>query len=821
MLGLRLLLREWRGGDLGILIAATALAVGIVTGIGMFAERLGGAINAQSSDLLGADLIVQTPRPIKAVWFERAIDGLEVATGVSFASMLSSGDKFQLAAVKAVDDYYPLRGNIRVAKSLFGETSMVASSPKQGEIWADARLLQGLSLDVGDQVELGDIELTIAAVLISEPGGSNSGLAPVALMNNIDLAAAAVVQTGSRVVYFYYLAGASEVLSQSQDILNKNKLPEQRVYGVKQGRPTVAEAMERAEGYLLLGGALGLVLAGAAIAIASRRYTLQQESVVAVLKTLGTKNLAVVMLYIQHLIAIALIAIMMGWVMGWGLQTLIASFVVSVMNVALPSASFNPILTGGVTGLVCLLAFAAPPLLTLGKVSPVRVLRKELSQSVGNAATAWSCGGVALFGLMIWYTNDPVITAAVFAGLIFVAAIVGGIAWLMLRTTHWAGMQAGSVWRLAASSLRRRALENSIQIVIFTITLMLFLMLLLLRTSLLDDWQQQLPEGTPNHFLVNVADDEIVPLEQWMAQKGLSHAGLYPLVRARVIQVNNVAINEISNESNSNVNLDREINLTWSETKPEDNELIEGQWWTVDSQQNEVSVEAEFAKRLDLALGDELLFQLADQRFSAKVSSIRDLDWEQMKPNFYLMFPQHVLADLPATFITSFYLPIENKRYLLELLRKFPTMAVFEVDAIIKQVRVIVGQVSLAIEAILWLVICCGALVLIATVRASMEERLRESAILRTLGAQTRLISGGLALEFGLLGLIAGILAAGGAEIMAGLILVNSFNMEYSPQPAVWLVGPVSGALLVGLLGYIASRRAVSQPPLLVLRDLD
>jgi putative ABC transport system permease protein len=185
------------------------------------------------------------------------------------------------------------------------------------------------------------------------------------------------------------------------------------------------------------------------------------------------------------------------------------------------------------------------------------------------------------------------------------------------------------------------------------------------------------------------------------------------------------------------------------------------------------------------------------------------------------MFPQHVLADLPATYITSFYLPIENKRYLLELLRQFPTMAVFEVDAIIKQVRAIVGQVSLAIEAVLWLVICCGALVLIATVRASMEERLRESAILRTLGAQTRLISGGLALEFGLLGLIAGVLAAVGAELMAGLVLVNSFDMEYSPQPAIWLVGPVSGALLVGLLGYIASRKAVSQPPLLVLRDLD
>lgn len=822
LLGLRLLLRELRGGELSILVIATVLAVGIVTGIGVFTERLGYAINAQSSDLLGADLVVEAPRPIESDWFDQAQQGLETASSVAFASMLSDGDNFQLSAVRAADNNYPLRGNILVANTLFSDALRKTHGPAAGEVWADARLLQGLNLDVGDTVQLGDIDLTISAVLISEPGGSSGGMAPAALMNMQDLAAAGVVREGSRVEYNYYLAGPAAQLATSQAMIEANKLPEHQVVGVKEGRPRVADALDRAEGYLLLGGALGLVLAGAAIAIASRRYTLQQESVVAILKTLGSQSNGIVALYTQQLLALAAAGIALGWLLGWGLQSLIVYFVAAVLKIALPAAGVKAFLAGGLTGVVCLLAFAGPPLLGLGRVSPIKVLRKELNQQVGHATRSWLVGGVAIFALMLWYTNDWLITFAVFTGLMVTAIIVGGIAWAMLRTTHWAGTRAGSVWRLATASLRRRGLENAIQVVIFAITLMLFLVLLLLRTSLLDDWQKQLPEGTPNHFLINVADEELEPLEQWLNANGLSHEGLYPIVRARITHVNDQLVDELDLRENDGASddIDREINLTWASNLPADNKLVQGQWWQAGTQRAEVSVEEDIAEQLELKLGDELHFQLADKTFSATVTSIRQVDWEQMRPNFWLILSQQTLADLPATYITSFYLPRENKRYLVDLLRQFPTMAVFEVDAIIQQVRIIVRQVSLAIEAVLWLVIACGALVLVATVRASMEERLRESALLRAVGAKRSLISGGLALEFGILGGIAGVLAAFGAEIMAALLLIYSFEMTYRPQPLVWLLGPFSGVVLVGSLGYMASRKAVSQPPMLVLKEL-
>ncbi|MEH6550185.1 MAG: FtsX-like permease family protein [Pseudomonadales bacterium] len=821
MLGIKLLARDWRGGDLIILLMATALAVAIVTGIGMFAERLGNAIVAQSSQLLGADLIMESPRPVETQWWPQ-IDGIDQSYAVSFATMLSAGDGFQIASLRAVDSAYPLRGNIKISRQLFGDVEETNGGPQVGNIWADSRVLQALGVEVGDSLEIGDTSLRIDAVLVSEPGGNNTGFAPGALMHKDDLAAARVILPGSRVRYYYYFTGETESVAAFQQALTPKLLPEHRIYGVKEGRPRVAGAIDKAESYLMLGGTLGLVLAGAAIAIAARRYTLEQEGVVAVLKTLGTSSNRIVALYSQQLAGIALLSVGVGWGVGWFLQWSIAQVVSQVMLVELAAASFRPLVAGGVTGLVCLAAFAAPPLLGLRKISPVIVLRREAGQAVGSVINAWLIGGTALFGLMVWYTSDLLLAGLVFAGLLLTAILVGACAWLLLRTTHWAGMQAGSVWRLATASLRRRALENSIQVVIFSITLMLFLVLVILRSSLLQDWQEQLPEGTPNHFLVNVSPAQMPEVKGWLSENALEDEGLYPMVRARMTHVNGELVKQrVSKDGDDTASMDREINLTWAAAMPSDNILLEGEWWQANTVRDEVSLESTLALRLGIVLGDSLRFQLADQSFEAQVSSLREVDWERMRPNFYMIFPAHVLESYPATYITSFYLPTENKSLLVDFVRRFPTVTVFEVDAIIAQVRIIVAQVSMAIEAVLWLVIACGGLVLMATIRASLSERLRESAILRTLGAQTRLIMGGLAIEFILLGLVAGVLGAAGAELVGALVQIYSFDMEYSPQPIVWLLGPVAGMVLIGGLGVLASRKVVRQPPLLVLRELE
>jgi putative ABC transport system permease protein len=505
--------------------------------------------------------------------------------------------------------------------------------------------------------------------------------------------------------------------------------------------------------------------------------------------------------------------------LGWGLQSLIVWLVATALAIDLAQASFYPWLVGAVTGITCIAGFALPPLWNLRRVPAIRVLRREVGQSALGLGITSAIGLFCLLLLVYGYTGDPILTSALFAGLGLTVLIVGSLAWLMLRGSHWAGMQAGNSWRLATASLRRRALENALQIVIFAVTLMLVLVLLSLRTSLIDEWQQRLPAGTPNYFLVNVAPDEIDPIHEWLQQHKIRNQGLYPIIRARLTHINQRLVQQrVSKETDDTASVDRELNLTYSDNIPEYNRLITGRWW-LPGDKNIVSVESQLAERLNIQQGDTLQFQMGATRFNATVANIREVDWERMRPSFYMIFPPAMLESYPATFITSFYLAPDSKQWLADLVNRHPTVQILEVDAIINKIRTIISQVSMAIESVLWAVIACGALVLIATVRNSQQERLQETAILRSLGAPTRLIMGALCIEFAILGVIAGLLAAAGADLTSGLLQKRLFDLPYQPQPLLWLLGPALGCALVASLGLLASRKVVKQSPMLILRD--
>jgi putative ABC transport system permease protein len=377
------------------------------------------------------------------------------------------------------------------------------------------------------------------------------------------------------------------------------------------------------------------------------------------------------------------------------------------------------------------------------------------------------------------------------------------------------------MWLLASSSLRRRGSENAMQIVVFAITVMLFLVLLVTRTSLIGEWEQDIPEGTPNHFLVNVQPAELTGLKDWLAQHQLEDAGLYPLVRGRLTHINgDVMTARVADDATSGADLDRELALTSAAQMPGDNTLLQGAWWPADSAQSLVSIESQLAKSLGIELGDTLRFQVGSEVFEVVVSSVRKVNWENMRPNFYMIFPPAMLQAFPTTYMTSFYLPAEQKSLLGDMVKQFPTLTVIEIDAIIGQIRTIIRQVSLAVEAILWVVMACGALVLIATVQSGMADRFRESSILRTLGAPARLVLGSITIEFALLGLIAGLLAAAGAEATTWVLQERAFRMEWRPHPMLWVLGPVISAVLITVIGTLASRKAVTTPPVEVLRSL-
>ncbi len=838
MFGMRLLWRDWRGGELGVLFAALLIAVAIVTGISLFTDRLQQGITAQSSHFLAADRVLRTSDPVDPSWLYKADElGLLQAQTMTFRSMVYVGEdldgKMQFSAVKAVSDSYPLKGQLDVSDTPFGTVVKTPLSPPRGEVWLDSRLFPLLQVELGDSVFVGDAEFTVTKVVMNEPdrGSVFSGFAPRLLMNIDDIPATNVVQPGSRVRYRYLFSGDNQQLLQYGEWLQSRLDVSHRWLDLRDSQPRISNSMKRAEQFLLLAGALGVGLAGVAIALAARRYSERHYDYVAIMKSLGATSSRIMTIYTTNLLVLAMIAVVIGSMVGWLIQTVFFSVLMDYMSINMEhSATFRPYIIGSVTALVCLMAFALPPLLNLQGISPLRVLRRDLQGAMVSSVVSYAMGVGGIGLLMLWYSGNIQLTLAILAGIAATFIIVGAAAWYLLRGSTHMGMQAGSTWRLALASMRRRGYQNAVQAVIFSLSIMLLLVLFMVRSSLIEEWRIQLPEGTPNHFLMNVSAEEISAVEQLLADNGVSSEPIFPMARARLVNIGGMSREQwIKQEVLPNMpiestsrpeNIAREVNLTWAYEMPSDNRLVEGTWWPPGSTKPEVSLEVEFAERLRLNVGDKLVFQIGSEPLEVEVSSIRSLNWDSMKPNFFLIFPPKVLKDYPATYITSFYLPPDKKRFLNQFLLNFPTITVIEMDAVIHQIRTIVDQVSGAVELVLGLIIVSGVLVLIASVQSSLDSRFQESAILRTLGAKRGLVLGSLAIEFSALGLLAGVLAAFSAELAVFGLQEYLLNMTYTMHPVLWFIGPIVGMVLIGSAGYVTCRKVVNTPPVKVLREL-
>lgn len=822
----RLLLRDIRAGEIWLLLAALILAVAATTSLRFFSASLEQGLTRQAASLLGADLVLDSSRPLRAAVIDEAdARKLQHTTVTEFSSMIQINDAFQLAAVKAVASGYPLRGELAARRG--SEALPEGSLPAAGTVWLDERLFGLLGIALDDTVQLGDLQLRVAAVLTQEPdrAGNFSAFAPRVLMNAADIAAAGVIQPGSRVQYRLLMAGSAQAISDLHDTLKPDLVIGERLLDVASGRSEIGTPLARASDYLSIAGIAAVILSGLAVALAARRHAERHYDTLALMRCLGASRRHVQSIYLRQLGLIWATAI----VLGAGIGAMASQLLFQLLDSMLPSAELDfawqrPVLTGVATATLTLLGFALPALIGLFRVSPLRVIRRELApHSLGLiAVTALALS--ALTALLIVETGRWQLTLLIVIGGSLLVAILmlllRGFFIMLQRTLAERSLPSAL---LGLRELWRQPHASSLQILALSIGMTAMLLVTSVRGELISAWQSKLPINAPNQFALGIDAQDTTDFRETLADHGIKLDAMYPVIRGRLTAINGdpvvTAVSKDDDDSPSEA-LNRELNLTVSNTLPLGNELLEGQWWTQPRSVHwPVSVEAKLAKKLGIRLGDRLHFTLAEGDVEATVSSLRNVDWDSFQPNFYMVFPPAALADFPATYLTAFHLPSGQRDVLNTLLKRFPTVVLIDVDAIMSQVRKLLDDVSRAIEFVLLFVLAAGILVLLACVAAGQDQRRHEAALLRALGASRhQLILRGLS-EMLLLGAMAGLLAAAMTELLTAMLYISVLDLPATWHGELWLMTPVFAAGLTGITGMAATRRVWRTSPAIVLRD--
>lgn len=811
--------RDLRSGELTLLLLALVLSVTAMTTLRHFSSGVEKSLEREAARLIGADLVIRSSRPVPDIMRIRAQErGLKTASTLEFASVLQGKDTFQLAAIKAVSVHYPLRGQLRLR--LGNQEVATTRTPAPGTVWIDERLLGLLQVQPGESLILGEKSFRIAAVLAYEPdrGGNFAAFSPRALIALEDVAATGIVQPGSRLQYQLMLTGNDQTLSGFKEWVAPRVGLGARILDVSAGRPEMAAPLKRASDYLGLAAIAAVVLAGLAIAVSIRRFAERRYDFIALLRCLGASRGEALQRVLGELVVIWLIAIVTGAALGGLASHMIGLMLAKLLPAGMPSLSFwHPLLTGVCTATLVLIGFALPALLALGQVTPLRVLRRELlPPSLPQLAIAL-LSLLALFALLAIETGRLMLTAiAVVGGTLLVMALILVLRWLLSSQRNAGNPYLSSLWRSPK--------ESSTQMLGLALGLTSLLLVVSLRDELLNTWQAKIPQGAPNQFALNIADHELEDFRYVLQKEGLYHAELYPVVRGRLTAINHkpvqVAVSKEKPGEERDESLNRELNLTWTESLPEGNTLSAGRWWTADSAvHKEVSLEQRLADRLNIRIGDTLTFTLAEGEMEAKVVSLRQVDWDSFKPNFYMVFPPGVIDRFPASWMTSFHIPDEDRSTLNTLVKAFPTIVLIDIASVMAEVRSLLVQVSGAVEAVLLFVLVAGLLVIVAYVNAGLDGRRFEAALLRVFGASTGELQGRLLIEFMLLGALSGLLAAFMTEILAALIYWKVFELPAVAHPAIWWQSPLAGAIMVSLAGLAGARQIWTVSPMLTLRQ--
>ena len=823
-LAARMLRRNWSAGELRVVLLALFVAVASVTTVGFFADRVQAALDRQANELLGADLIVIADHPVPDAFAAAArADRLELATTRTFPSMVSSAAGVSLADIRAVSPHFPLRGRIRIADAVGGPDRIARDVPGAGTAWIAPALAGRLGLAVGDRLEVGRVELRIAAIIAREPDSvlDYFGIAPRVLMNEADLAATGLIQVGSRVTYRLLLAGGAKAVARYREAMAPKLGRGERMEGVRDSRSEVRAALDRAQRFLGLASLLSVVLAAVAVALAARRFTERQTDAAAIMRCLGATQRDIFTLHAWQFALLGLAGCALGCVAGYGAQALLAHWLTSFFTVALPLPSPLPALRGMLIGFVLLLGFTLPPLLRLRNVPTLRVLRRDVALAEPASLGAFAFGLAALAALIAWQAGDARLASISLGG--FAAALVACalVGYALIRLVARARGAAHGPWRYGLANLRRRTVASLVQIISLGLGLMAMLMLTLVRGELIARWQESLPRDMPNRFAIGIQTDQLAAVKAYFDSIRLATPDLYPMVRGRLVAIgaHPVSASAYRDERAKRL-VEREFNLSWAQALRPDNRVVAGKFWSPGANAPQLSVEEGLAKTLGIRVGDTLAFDVGGTRFRAPVTSLRKVAWDSFKPNFFVIADPALLQDYPASWITSFHLDATREDVVTGLVKRFPNVSVIDISEMLEQFRRITDQVSHAVEFVFLFAIAAGLVVLFAAISSTQDERVFEAAVLRTIGASRRQLAAMQLAEFLSIGLLAGVVASAGAVGLAMALSERVLGVRYEFHWTLPLAGLFVGGLGVALAGLVGTRRAVAAPPMQTLREV-
>ena len=828
-LGWRTLWRDLRAGELRLLIVAVLLAVAALTAVGFFADRLNGGLQRDARQLLGGDAVLASDNPTPPAFVEKAKSlGLQAAGTYGFPTMARASDEqggaSKLVALKAVEAGYPLRGRLQTSVTAEGTGEPTRDIPAPGDVWVDASLLESLGLKVGDMMLLGDTQLKIARIVVLEPdrGAGFMSFAPRVMLNQADVARTGLVQPASRISYRFAVAGDAAAVKSFSDFtdatLKKGELRGARLDSFESGRPEMRQTLDRAEKFLNLVALLAALLSAVAVALAARGFAASHLDDCAMLRVLGQSQRTIAMAYSFEFLIIGLVASGLGVAIGFGVHYVFVALLAGLVDASLPAATLWPVAFGFGMGLTLLFAFGLPPVLQLAKVPPLRVIRRDVGGLKPASVAVLTVGVLGFAALLLAASSDIKLGLIAVGGFAAAVALFAALSWLAVKVLRRSVNETTAPrWLvLATRQISARPVYAVVQVSALAVGLLALILLVLLRTDLVSSWRKATPPNAPNRFVINVMPEQSDPFQKSLRDAGVSKFDWYPMIRGRLISINDkpIAPDDYVDDRAKRL-VDREFNLSNSADAPAHNTITAGKW-TPDAK-GEISVEEGLAETLGLKLGDNLRFDVGGIPSDARITSLRKVDWGSLHANFFVMYTVATLPDVPATYLAAFRAP-PAKGFDNALVRSYPNITNVDMSATIAQVQRVLDQVISAVEFLFGFTLAAGLVVLFAAVTATREERAREFAVMRAVGARASLLRQVQRAELIGVGLLAGLLASIVASAIGWALARYVFEFTWTASPLVPLGGALAGAVLALAAGWWGLREVLRRPVVETLR---